>query len=165
MGFRVVDELKNELNLADFVFNKKNNSFTSKNNEMLIVKPNTHMNSSGKAVRNLSHYYKVKKGNQIIVHDDIDLLLGKIRISKGQGSAGHKGVESIIKDLGTKSFVRIRMGIQPKTGKPKKTEEFVLKKFNKEEEKIVAEAVKRAVEAVKTIMKYGLEKAMNEFNN
>jgi PTH1 family peptidyl-tRNA hydrolase len=165
VGFLVIDELKKKLNFSDFIFDKKSNSLLSKKEDIILAKPNTYMNLSGLTARALSKYYKMENENQIIVHDDIDLLLGKIRISKGQGSAGHKGVESIIKDLGTKSFVRIRIGIQPKTGKPKKTEEFVLKKFNKGEEKIVAEAVKRAAEAIKTIMKDGLEKAMNEFNN
>jgi len=165
VGFRVVDQLRNDLNLVDFVFDKKSDSFLSKNNDVLIAKPNTYMNSSGSAIRSLIQYYKIKRGNQIIIHDDIDLPLGKIRISKNQGSAGHKGVESIIKELKTKNFIRIRVGIQPKTGKPKKVEEFVLKKFNKEEEKIIGEVIEKAAIAAVMILKEGLEKTMNKFNN
>ena len=164
IGFRVVDQLRKDLNLVDFVFDKKSNSFLSKNNGILIAKPNTYMNSSGSAIRSLIQYYKIKKGSQIIIHDDIDLPLGKIRISKNQGSAGHKGVESIIKELKTKGFARIRIGAQPKTGKPKKVEEFVLKKFNKEEEKIIGGVVEKAAVAAEMILKEGLEKTMNEFN-
>lgn len=165
VGFRVVDELKNYFDLADFVFDKKSNSFFSKNNDLLIVKPDTYMNLSGQAVGSLSGYYKIDEENKIIIHDDIDLPLGEIKISKDRGSAGHKGVESIIKNLGTKNFIRIRIGIQPKAGKPKKTEGFVLKKFNKEEEEIIGESIGKAVKAVETIIKEGAEKAMSVFNN
>jgi len=165
IGFRIVDRLRNDLNLVDFVFDKKSNSFLSKNNNALIAKPNNYMNSSGSAIHSLIQYYKIKRGNQIIIHDDIDLPLGKIRISKNQGSAGLKGVESIIKELKTKNFIRIRVGIQPKTEKLKKVEEFVLKKFNKEEEKTIGEVVEKAAIAAVMILKEGLEKTMNKFNN
>jgi len=165
VGFRVVDQLKEDLNLTDFVFDKKSNSFFSKNNDLLIVKPDTYMNLSGQAVTSLSSYYKINEENKIIIHDDIDLPIGQIKISKDRGSAGHKGVESIIKNLGTKNFIRIRVGIKPKSGKPKKTEDFVLKKFSKEEKGIVDQAVSKSVEAIGTIIKDGPEKAMNLFNN
>lgn len=165
LGFRVVDELKNYFNLADFVFDKKSNSFFAKNSDLLIVKPDTYMNLSGQAVRSLNGYYKIDEENKIIVHDDIDLPVGEIKISKDRGSAGHRGVESIIKNLGTKNFIRIRIGIKPKTGKPKKTEDFVLKKFNKEEEEIIGKVMEKAVKAVEVIVKEGTEKAMSIFNN
>jgi len=92
------------------------------------------------------------------------LPLGKIRIVKNRGAAGHKGVESIIKELGTKNFIRFRIGICPKSGKPKNPENFVLQKFNKEEEKIVKEAIKKTAVAVMIFMEKGLEKAMNKYN-
>jgi len=102
--------------------------------------------------------------NLWIIHDDIDLLLGKIRISIGRGAAGHKGVESIIKELGTKNFVRFRIGIQPKTGKPRNPEKFVLQKFNKEEEGLIKEVIQKIIEAIEMTIIKGLEKAMNKFN-
>jgi len=153
IGFLVIDQLKKKLSFPDFVFDKKSNSLLSKKDDIILTKPNTHMNLSGLAARALSKYYKMESKNQIIVHDDIDLHLGKIRVSKDRGSAGHKGVESIIKELKTKNFIRIRIGIQPKVGKPKKTEEFVLKKFNKEEKGIVTEVIENAIEEIEIIIK------------
>jgi len=147
IGFRVVDELKS-LNLK----------------RVILVKPKTFMNLSGKAVKSLMTKYKVPPLNLWVIHDDIDLPLGKIRISVGRGAAGHKGVESIIKELGTKNFVRFRIGICPKAGKPKNIEKFVLQKFNKEEEKIVKEVIKKTAKAIEFSLKAGLEKAMSKYN-
>ena len=147
IGSRVVTELK--------VLNLKN---------VISVKPTTFMNESGMAVKNLLRTYHLKPNNLIVVHDDIDLPIEKIRIVKNRGSAGHKGIESVIKELGTKNFIRFRIGIQPKTGKPKNPEKFVLEKFNKGEERIVKEVIKKTVEAIEFFLKEGLEKAMNKFN-
>src|SRR3989338_2350556 len=115
-GFMVLDELeKKELPGVRF------------------LKPDTFMNNSGGAVKKEMQKLKLKNQNLIIIHDDIDIPLGKIKVSKGSGSAGHKGVESIIQSLGTKDFTRIRIGILPPEGKPKDVETFVLKPFKKEE--------------------------------
>ena len=154
IGSRTIDELES-LNLKDVV----------------LAKPRTFMNNSGQAVKSLIQTYFTNNTMALlskyfwIAHDDIDLPLGKIKISKGRGSAGHKGIESIIKELGTKNFVRFRIGICPKTGKPKNPERFVLQNFNKEEEKIVKEAIKKTAEAIEFCLKEGLEKAMTKFNN
>jgi PTH1 family peptidyl-tRNA hydrolase len=135
-----------------------------RNQGVVLAKSKTFMNLSGKAVKNLLKTYRLKPNNLFVIHDDIDLPLGKIRISKGRGSAGHKGVESIIKELETKNFVRFRIGIQPKTGKPKNPEEFVLQKFNKEEKKIVEETIKKTAEAIEFSLKESPEKAMSKYN-
>ena len=160
IGFRVIDKLQS-LNLE----------------KVILAKPKTFMNLSGKAVKNLLKTYHLKPNNLIVIHDDIDLPLGKIRIVKNRRAAGHKGVESIIKELVTKDFVRVRVGICPKTGKPKNVEKFVLQKpseagdetksqrpFNKDEEEIVREVIKKSVEAIEILLREGLEKAMNKFN-
>ncbi|GAH65559.1 unnamed protein product, partial [marine sediment metagenome] len=102
--------------------------------------------------------------NLWVIHDDIDLPLGKIRISKGRGAAGHKGVESIIKELKTKNFIRFRIGIQPKEFKPKNVEKFVLEKFNKDEEELVKEIIKKTAEAIEFSLKVGLAKTMSRYN-
>ena len=147
IGARVVDEL-----------------CSSKDKEMILVKPQTYMNESGRAVKLLTKRYTLNANNLIVIHDDIDLPLGKIRIVKNRGSAGHKGVESIINELKTKDFLRFRVGILPSSGKPKQPEKFVLQKFNKDEEKIVKEVVKRTIEAVAMVLEEGLEKAMSKYN-
>ncbi|RLC34918.1 MAG: hypothetical protein DRZ76_01540 [Candidatus Nealsonbacteria bacterium] len=134
VGFRVVDELAKE-----------------KREGFILAKPRTFMNQSGKAVKQLIENCcmrtagKLKIENLIVVHDDIDLPIGGFRIQKGRGAAGHKGVQSIIDALGTKDFWRIRIGICPKTGKPKNVEKFVLQKFTKEEEKIIKKTIKKAI--------------------
>jgi len=173
IGFQVVEEFAKENNFPKFKLFKELSSLISEekfNDEKIILaKPKTFMNLSGKAVKSLIKCYNLTShgrlsGNLWVVHDDIDLPLGKIRIAIGRGAAGHKGVESIIKELGTKNFVRFRIGIQPKFGKPKNPEGFVLQKFNKEEERIVKEIIKKTAEAIGFALKEGLEKAMSKFN-
>jgi PTH1 family peptidyl-tRNA hydrolase len=131
---------------------------------IVLVKPKTFMNESGKAVKNLLRTYHLKPNNLIVIHDDIDLPLGKIRIVKNRGAAGHKGVESMIKELKTKNFIRFRIGVCPKTGKPKNPERFVLQKFHKEEERVIKEIIKKIAEAIEFFLKEGLEKVMSRFN-
>jgi len=173
IGFRILDEFQKENNFPAFKPIRKFNSLISKREflgkEILLVKPQTFMNNSGKTlkplIRNKIAMAKLTRiENLWVIHDDIDLPLGRIRISKGRGSAGHKGVESIIKELGTKNFVRLRVGIQPERGKPKNPERFVLQKFTKAEEKIVKEIVKKSCDALKAALEEGREKAMTKFN-
>jgi len=168
-GFRVVDEFAKENNYPGFEFSKKFKAEISEEKingeEIMIAKPQTFMNESGQAVKLLTRTYKLEAKNLIIVHDDIDLPIGKIRIIKNRGAAGHKGVESIIKYLGEKNFVRFRIGIQPRSGKPKNVEKFVLQRFNKEEEKILKPAIEKTVEAIEFFLKEGLEKTMSEYNS
>jgi len=135
-----------------------------KDKKIILAKPQTFMNLSGKAVKKLIENCKLEIRNLIVIHDDLDLPLGKIRIVKNRGAAGHKGVESIIKELKTKNFVRLRIGIQPKTGKPRNPEKFVLQKFNKNEEGLVKEAIKKTAEAIEFSLKVGLAKTMSRYN-
>jgi len=171
LGFRVIDEFHKKRDVyffSNFKLEKKIQAVISEgkfNDEKIILaNPQTFMNLSGKSVKSSVNFYKITRPGLVVIHDDIDLPLGKLRISKGRGAAGHKGVESIIKELKTKNFVRFRIGIQPKFGKPKNPEKFVLQKFNKEEEKIVKEVIKKTAEAIEFSLKTSLEKAMNRFN-
>ncbi len=115
----------------------------------ILVKPKTFMNESGKAVKELIANLKSRIENLLVIHDDIDIPLGEFKIQKGRGSAGHKGIQSIINELGTKDFWRLRIGICPKDGKPENVEKFVLKKFTKPEEKIIEKVIKEAVKEIK----------------
>ena len=178
IGFRVLDEFQRENNFPDFKFSrlrqgyggqaKKFNTLISEGNigrkKVILAKPQTFMNNSGQAVKNLTIHYSLPFINLIVVHDDIDLPLGKIRISKSRGSAGHKGIESIIKELRSKNFVRIRIGIRNQELRIKNIEKFVLQKFTEEEEKIIKKIIKESCSALKIILSEGLEKAMNKFN-
>ncbi len=171
IGFQIVDKFKEINNFPDFKLSKKFNSLISEdifdNEKVVVAKPQTFMNESGKAVKALINFYKTK--NLFAVHDDIDLPLGKIKIVLEKGAAGHKGVESIIKEIGTKDFIRFRIGIKSKnkeqgTKNNLNVEKFVLQKFNKEEQKIIKEVIKKTVEAIKLTLKEGIKKAMNMCN-
>jgi PTH1 family peptidyl-tRNA hydrolase len=171
LGFRSLDEFGKENNFPDFRFSKKFKSEISKGEvngkEIILAKPQTFMNESGKAVKVITITYKIESNNLIAVHDDIDLTLGKIKIVKNRGAAGHKGVQSIINELGNKYFVRLRIGIKPEKPARQNTKfwaGFVLQKFSKAEEKILKEVIKKAVKAIEFLLKEGLEKAMSEFN-
>lgn len=118
-----------------------------------LLKPDTYMNNSGGAVKKEMQKLKVKNQNLVVIHDDIDIPLGKIKVSKGSGSAGHKGAESIIEALGTKDFTRIRIGILPPTGKPEDVETFVLKNFKKEELPLLHKAIDESCIALENLLK------------
>ena len=151
VGFQVVNEFAKENNFPEFKLSKKSNALVSENvlneKKIIIIKPQTFMNESGKAVKALLK--NTTRTVLVVIHDDIDLPLGKIRISKNRGSAGHKGVESIIKEIGTKDFTRFRIGVSSKTEKPKNVEKYVLQKFNKEEEKIIKEVIQEITTEIK----------------
>lgn len=126
VGFRIIDSLD-----------------LAQDKEIILLKPQTYMNNSGKAVRSVKDKHKIKSENIIVIHDDIDLPFGEVRISKNVSSAGHKGVLSIINELGTQDFTRIRIGINP--GRKVDTEKYVLEKFSKEENKQLNNIIKKAV--------------------
>ena len=168
LGFRAVDKIVANFQFPIFnfqsIFNAQISKKTLENQKIILAKPQTFMNLSGKGANLLITFYKLPLDNLWIIHDDIDIPLGKIRIVKDRGAAGHRGIESIIRELKTKDFVRFRVGIQPKSGKPKNIEKFVLQKFKKEEEKIVKKVINETIEVIDFSLKKGLEKAMNEFN-
>ena len=170
LGRLVVSRWQKVVRFPKFKFEKKFNALISKgifdNRKMILALPETFMNNSGKSVKLLVTRYRLPITNLQVVHDDIDLPIGKIKIVKNRGAAGHKGVQSIIDELGTKNFIRFRIGIKPKTYNltPKTLDEFVLQKFNKKEEKILKEVIKRTCQAIEIALKEGVEKAMSRFN-
>lgn len=141
IGFDIVDKFAKENAFPEFKLSKKFNALISEKNKVILVKPETFMNESGRSVRAITSFYKTK--DIIVIHDDIDLIIGTTKTSEGSGSAGHKGVESIIRELKTKEFTRIRIGIQPEKGKPKNIEKYVLKKLKKELEPVIQEVIKK----------------------
>ena len=135
IGFRIIDELES-LDCA-------------RDENICLLKPDNYMNNSGKAVQEYLNYYKISVSNLIVIHDDIDLLFGDVRVSTNSSSAGHKGVQSIIDELKTQNFCRIRIGIRQDTiTKKQDTSDFVLKNFSKAEEKKLPEIIKKAVEII-----------------
>lgn len=154
IGFVFVSELARHLNAPDFEFNKNLSSAISEiKHKIIMAKPQTFMNKSGIAVSSLSKFYRIKPQDTLIIHDDIDISWGDFKFSFGRNSAGHKGVESIIKSLKTKNFWRLRIGIQPvrqAQGKPalKKripAEKIILKKFTPKELREINKTIKNAI--------------------
>jgi len=122
------------------------------------------MNRSGLAVRYLVEYYKPEIGNMMIVHDDIDLDIGRIKIVSGGGAGGHHGVESIIHYLGTKGFNRARIGIgRPRYNEP--IEDFVLSPPYEDQQDTIRDALHLVTEAIESFISEGVETAMNKFNS
>jgi PTH1 family peptidyl-tRNA hydrolase len=135
IGFRVIDSLD-----------------PTRDKKVILFKPDTFMNNSGRAVKRGLKYSGLKTKDLIVIHDDVDLPFGTIRISKNSSSAGHKGVQSIIDELKTKDFTRVRIGIRPDYEID--TTEFVLKNFTKDEEKQLPEIIKKAADEVGALISH-----------
>lgn len=130
---------------------------------VVLAKPQTYMNLSGQAVGGLARFYKVPLNQILIVHDDIDLPLGALRIRPGGGSAGQKGIASIIQQFGTQDFGRLRLGVGRPPGRMDPAA-YVLENFSKNEQLIVDQVLIRAVDAVNVWIRDGLDQAMTRFN-
>jgi len=139
--------------------------------KVVLAKPQTYMNLSGQAVSRLVNKFNIKLGDLIVIHDDLDLPLGKVRTRLGGSSAGHKGVESIITDLGSQDFVRLRVGIS----RPEPTEDasqisesdivrYVLSDFTPDEKQTIKPFIDKVSEAIFCLLTEGLMAAMNKYN-
>jgi PTH1 family peptidyl-tRNA hydrolase len=131
--------------------------------EALLAKPQTFMNESGRSVGAILRYTYANSIDLVVVHDDLDLQLGAVRVKIGGGHGGHNGLRSIIEHIGTPDFVRVRVGVgRPAPGFD--AADYVLSPFTAEERKAAAEAVEKAAEAVRAIVLEDPVKAMNRFN-
>ena len=140
-------------------------------NKLIVARPQTHMNLSGESVIRLVNKFNISLNDLIVIHDDLDLPLGKMRLSQGSGSGGHKGIDSIITHLGSQDFPRIRIGI----GRPPIIEgsaedreagvvDYVLNDFTPEERKVITEVIPEVSEAILYLLSEGLTAAMNKYN-
>lgn len=166
IGFEVIDEIAEKYSIAvkERGFKALFGKGVIEGQRVLLVKPQTYMNLSGESVREITDYYKIDPGEELIViSDDISLEPGGIRIRKKGSAGGHNGLKNIIKHLGTENFMRIRMGVGEK---PKEWDlaDYVLARFPKEEREKVDRSIKDAAAAVGIMVTDGAEKAMNVFN-
>jgi PTH1 family peptidyl-tRNA hydrolase len=166
LGFLLVDRLAQEAGVK--VSNRRCRSLTAKatiaEEQVLLAKPETYMNLSGLAVRELAEEYELTSGEQLIVaHDELAFPLGTLRIRERGSAGGHNGLESVIGALGTEKFVRIRMGIAPDHA-VRDGARYVTSPFRKSQYETVDDMLERAAEAVKMILTEGVSKAMNRFN-
>ncbi len=131
---------------------------------VILAKPQTFMNLSGESIREIRDWYKIPDEHIIIIYDDISLTLGKLRL-RGKGSAGgHNGMKSIIYQLGTDVFPRIKIGIGAPPDPDCDLADFVLGKFSKAETEVLIQTVIKAADAVESIITVGVEKTMSKFN-
>jgi PTH1 family peptidyl-tRNA hydrolase len=166
LGFLAVDRIANEFGVE--VRNRQCRALTGRVGigveTVLLAKPETFMNLSGISVRELVSKHEVTvEEDLIVIQDELDFPLGTVRIQRKRSSAGHNGIESIIRSLGTNDFLRIRMGVAPE----RKIEDgmsYLLSPFRKAQEKVVDEMLEVAADAVKAIVTEGEAAAMNRFN-
>lgn len=134
-------------------------------NKVVLARPQTYMNLSGQSVSRLMQKFNIDLNDLMVIHDDLDLPLAKIRLSFGSSSGGHKGINSIIQELGSRDFIRIRIGI----GRPAEISDdeiiaYVLSDFTPEEKKAIAQIIPKVSEAILCLLTEGLTPAMNKFN-
>lgn len=165
-GFLVVDELARRGNFA--VRKVKHKALTETavigGQGVLVMKPTTYMNLSGEAVGEAARFYKIPADRVLVISDDTDLPVGKLRIRKSGSAGGHNGLKSIIQHLGGDKFPRLKVGVGGKPHPDYDMADWVLGKLQGEDKKIFDEAVKRAADAIECLLKEGADKAMNKFN-
>ena len=136
-------------------------------NRVVLARPQTYMNNSGQSVSRLVRNFKVSLKDLLVIHDDLDLPPAKIRLSSGSGSGGHKGISSIIAEMGTREFTRIRVGIG-RPAKPNPSEDdiiaYVLSDFTPEEKQAINQIIPMVTEAILCLLTEGLTAAMNRYN-
>ena len=165
MGFNVINKLAKDYKIE--VTNSKNEGLfwmgEIEGKKIILLKPQTYMNESGKSVVKFKNFYKIPEENVIVIYDDIDLEPAKIRIRKKGSSGTHNGMKSVTQILGTNNFPRVRVGI----GSPIYKDDlinYVIGKISKEEADKLDEEVEKAKNAVIEIIKNGIDVAMNKYN-
>lgn len=165
VGFLVLGELarRHGISVAKRSFGAEIGMGSMCGESVILAAPMKYMNVSGEPVRDILGYYKLGADSLIVVHDDIDIELGRIKIAKGAGHGGHNGVRSIIEKLGDKDFLRIRVGV----GRPPEGmdgADYVLAPFHEEDAEIVRRSVEEASDAVELIMEEGLAAAQQKYH-
>ena len=166
IGFQVLDSLADEyhVSFAESKWQAKIAKCTLWGQPVILVKPETYMNESGRAVGQIASYYCVLPQDIIVLHDDLDLALARIKVVCSRGAGGHNGILSLITHLGSRDFVRIRLGIgRPESSMPVKN--FVLARFLPEEQAIVFKQMDTIQQAIRLILEKGPLLAMSMVNN
>lgn len=163
MGFKVIDAMASEfgidVNRAKFKGLIGEGRIGTE--KVILLKPQTYMNLSGQSVREIMNFYKIPEENLIVIYDDFDLPIGSIRVRKSGGPGTHNGMKSVVQELGSRKFPRVRVGIGSSDGS---TIQFVIGKVGKDEQQILNEAAEAAASAAADIIRIGIENAMNIHN-
>jgi PTH1 family peptidyl-tRNA hydrolase len=165
IGFMVLDEIARRLGAA-FREEKRWTGLVAKFTGGYLLKPLTFMNDSGRSVQSVAHFYKATPAQTLVVYDDVDLPLGRLRFRTSGSAAGHNGIRSMISSFGSDEFPRLKVGISPANGRPagERMVGHVLGKFRTEEQTELQIVIQRAADAVLSAVDRGLEAAMNVFN-
>ena len=165
IGFLAADNIagRNRLIFKESSFNAQICTGTAYGESIIIAKPRTYMNLSGEAISGITEHYNLFPEDIIVIHDDMDIEFGRIKIKTRGGSAGHRGIESIIDNLQSDEFLRIRAGI----GKPAVDTipvDYVLQDFTEAENKLMPNVLVNIYDCIETIIKSGTQTAMNKFH-
>lgn len=165
IGFMLIDRLTVRLNARGMKVQSKAIVMTAQHEgrKLILAKPQTYMNLSGQAVQGLARFYKLPLERILVAHDDLDLPFCTIRMRPGGGAGGQKGIKSIMEQLGTPEFARLRLGIDRPPGRMDAAA-YVLQEFTQKELLTVSETLDRAADAALTWVTEGLNAAMNRFN-
>lgn len=165
MGFDTINRISEKYNIKvnKSKFNSLYGTGTIQGEKVILVKPQTYMNLSGTAVRDFMNFYKISSEDIVVIYDDLDIEPGIIKIRKKGGPGTHNGMKSVVHEIQTEDFYRIRVGI----GNPEYKNDllnFILTRIPDEEYKILEESTKKAADAVGEIIKSGIDTAMNKYN-
>jgi PTH1 family peptidyl-tRNA hydrolase len=165
IGFMVLDEIAKRMGTA-FREEKRWTGLVAKFTGGYLLKPLTFMNESGRSVQSVGHFYKASPAQTLVVYDDVDLSLGRLRFRASGSAAGHNGIRSLIASLSSDEFPRLKVGIALAAGRPagERMVGHVLGKFTAEEQPALQSVIQRAADAVLSAVDSGLEAAMNVFN-
>ena len=166
IGFEVIDYMADKYNVK--VKKLKFKGLFEKvkicGEDAILLKPQTYMNLSGDSIRDFAGFYKIPPENIIIISDDINLDAGRIRIRKNGSAGGHNGLKSIIYQLGSENFVRVRVGVGKKEHEEQDLADFVLSRFTKEQIPVLEKVIIKASDAIGEVISHGIESAMNKYN-
>lgn len=166
-GFLALDQLARglgiELNKSDHKAQMLKCSIEDQ--DVVFVKPQTYMNLSGQSVVSVMQFYKIEPSNLLVVHDEVDLPFGRMKLQKNRGSGGHNGIKSVSELLGTQDYLRLRVGV----GRPSNTHvpvvDYVLQNFSDQEQKLLPEFLNLAADAIEAVIFEGYDKAVNRVNS
>lgn len=167
-GFLALDELLMNYGFDSFKEVSKHKGWVTEgqiaDERVILLKPNTYMNLSGQATAALAQYYKVEPSDIVVIHDEVDIASGTLKIKTSGSAGGHNGIKSVIQELGTDQFLRIRLGIAPLEPFKGELDAYVLGKMTTEEEQLLSENLERLPAVLETLFQHGAEKAMNEYH-
>lgn len=167
VGFKVVDlwakSLGVRLDRRRFLGRFARTRF--QNEDVILLRPMTFMNRSGNSIRACIDFFDLQAENVLVVHDDVDLPVGRVKVVRGGSAGGHRGVLSAIQHLGTHGFPRIKVGVGRPRHNGESVEDYVLKSFYRDEKKVVKEVIQVATQACELIIEGGVDAAMNHINS